>query len=51
MKHKKYNHLSKVERYQLSVLLKAGHKIAYIAKELNVHRSTLYREVKRNSKL
>ena len=50
MKHKKYNHLSKVERYQLSVLLKAGHSISYIAKQLNVHRSTLYREVKRNSK-
>ncbi len=50
MKHKKYNHLSKEQRYQLSVLLKAGHKIAYITKALNVHRSTLYREVKRNSK-
>ncbi|MCH8942234.1 MAG: IS30 family transposase [Bacteroidetes bacterium] len=50
MKHKKYNHLSKVERYQLSVLLKTENNIACIAKQLNVHRSTLYREVKRNSK-
>jgi len=50
MKKRKYNHLSKVERYQLSVLLKAGDNISYIAKQLNLHRSTLYREIKRNSK-
>jgi len=50
MQHKKYNHFSKEKRYQLSVLLKTEHKITYIAKELNVHRSTLYREVNRNSK-
>ena len=50
MKHKKYKHLSKVERYQLSVLLKSEHKISYIANQLNLHRSTLYREIKRNSK-
>jgi len=50
MQHKKYKHLSKVKRYELSALLKARHNITYISKELDIDRSTLYREVKRNSK-
>lgn len=50
MENRKYNHLSKVGRFELSVLLKAGHKISFIAKELGLHRATVYREIKRNSK-
>jgi len=39
MEKKNYNHL-----------LKAGHKISFIAKELKLNRSTLYREINRNSR-
>jgi len=50
MENKKYSHISKEQRYQISALLKAGHKISFIADKLNLHRSTLYRELKRNSR-
>ena len=49
MENKKYKHISKEQRYQISALLKAGVKIRSIAEQLNLHRSTLYRELKRNS--
>lgn len=50
MENKKYKHVSKEQRYQISVLLKAGHKVSFISEQLNLHRSTVYREIKRNSK-
>lgn len=50
MENKKYKHINKTQRYQISSLLKAGIKISTIAEQLNLHRSTLYRELKRNSR-
>jgi len=50
MENKKYTHLSQEQRYQISALLKAGLKVSSIAEQLNLHRSTLYRELKRNSR-
>ena len=46
-----YTHLSQSERYQISALLKAGHSLSEIATILRRHRSTIYREVSRNSGL
>jgi len=46
---KKYSQLSPVQRYQLAALLKAGHSKCFIAKQLGVHKSTIGREMKRNS--
>jgi len=50
MKNKKYKQISKEQRYQISVLLKSGHKVSFIAEKLNLHRSSIYREIKRNSR-
>ncbi len=50
MENKKYQHIRKEQRYQISVLLKAGHKVSFIAEQLKIHRSTVYRELKRNSR-
>lgn len=44
----KYNQLTQEQRYQIYALLKMGHAKAQIADVLGVHRSTIYREVKRN---
>ncbi|WP_028877027.1 IS30 family transposase [Teredinibacter turnerae] len=44
-----YTHLTSEERYTFSTMRKQGHSIAYIAKALDRHRSTLYRELERNS--
>jgi len=49
MKSKKYSQLNPGQRYQISALLKAGHTNVFIAQQLNVHRSTIGRELKRNS--
>jgi transposase, IS30 family len=46
-----YTHLSQSERYQIYALLKAGHGLSEIAALLRRHRSTMYREVSRNSGL
>ncbi len=46
---KKYFQLNQEQRYQISALLKAGHPNSFIAKQLGVHRSTIGRELKRNS--
>lgn len=46
---KKYFQLNLGQRYQLSALLKAGHASSFIAQQLGVHRSTISRELKRNS--
>jgi transposase, IS30 family len=44
-----YKHLSQNERYQIYALMKAGHNQLQIAQILGRHRSTISREVDRNS--
>jgi IS30 family transposase len=44
-----YTQLTREQRYQIKALLKTGHAKAEIAKVIEVHRSTIYRELKRNS--
>ena len=46
----KYTHLTENERYMLSALRKQGLTVASIAQALGRHRSTVYREVERNSR-
>ncbi len=46
---KKYSQLSPEQRYQIAALLKAGHSKCFIARQLFVHKSTIGRELKRNS--
>lgn len=46
----KYTHLSQGQRYQLEALLEIGMGKTYISDFLGVDRSTIYREIKRNSK-
>jgi len=48
MTNKNYHHLTKEQRYKIDALLKAGHKSSFIADQLKVDRSTIYRELKRN---
>ena len=45
---KKYTQLSIEQRYQIEALRKAGNSQSFIADQLEVHRSTLCRELKRN---
>lgn len=45
----KYQQLTEGKRYQISVLLGQGYRPAEIARTINVHRSTIYRELGRNS--
>jgi IS30 family transposase len=44
----KYQQLTEGKRYQISVLLGQSYRPADIAKTINVHRSTVYRELDRN---
>jgi len=46
---KGYHHLTYDERCQIYTLKKRGDSLSNIAKELGVHPSTIYREIKRNS--
>ena len=46
MKH--YTQLTEHQRYQISALMKAGHKQFEIAAVIGVHKSTISRELKRN---
>ena len=48
MTKKDYCHLTLGQRYKMEALFKAGHKGAFIAKQLKVAPSTVYRELKRN---
>ncbi len=48
---KGYHHLTKDTRCQLYTSMKRGDSAHIMAKELNIHRSTVYREFKRNSGL
>ncbi len=43
-----YTHLTRHERYQIAILLKAGHKQSEIARIMNRHPSTISRELGRN---
>ena len=45
----KYNHLSQAVRYQIYALMKAGHDQTQIAKLLDRHKSTISRELIRNT--
>jgi len=44
-----YNQFSKTKRMELAILLGKGYSVADIAGQLGYHRSTLYREITRNS--
>lgn len=44
-----FKQLTKADRIKLEALLKAGHGKQEIANQLHVHRSTIYREVKRGT--
>jgi IS30 family transposase len=46
---KKYSQLNPNQRYQIAALQKAGHSNCFIATQLSVHKSTIGRELKRNS--
>jgi IS30 family transposase len=45
---KNYKQLTSEQRYQISVLKRMGHNQTEIAKELEVHKSTIGRELRRN---
>lgn len=45
-----YNQLTNTQRYQIEAYLKNGCGITEIANQLNVHKSTISRELKRNGK-
>jgi len=44
----KYQHIVKVERHEISILLQRGCTVTEVARELGRHRSSIYRELKRN---
>ena len=48
---KKYNHLTKEQRYTISVCLKKKMSLSGIANLINVSKSTVSREIKRNSNM
>jgi IS30 family transposase len=43
-----YTHLTQDERYQIAILIKAGHKQSEIARVMNRHPCTISRELRRN---
>jgi IS30 family transposase len=44
-----YKHLSQAEKYQIHALMKAGHDQSQIAKVLDRNKSTISRELSRNT--
>ena len=48
MTKKNYCHLTREQRYKIEALIKAGHKAPFIANQLKVNKSTIYRELDRN---
>jgi len=48
MDKKNYKHITLEQRIKIEVLLKAGHKVSFIAKQLSIHCSSIYRELNRN---
>lgn len=49
MKKKKYSHITKVERSEISILLRKKYSFADIAKALEKDKGTISREIRRNS--
>lgn len=47
---KKYKHLNPEQRYAIQLMTADNASISSIARKIGVHRSTVYRELKRNSK-
>ena len=45
MKH--FKHLERADRIKMETMLNSGHKVSEVAEYLQVHRSTIYREIKR----
>lgn len=45
-----YKQLTDAQRYKIEVLLKENYSITDISKIIKINRSTIYRELKRNSK-
>ena len=45
----KFSHLSQEQRYQIQALFNAGHTRTFIADSIGVHKSTISRELRRNS--
>lgn len=43
-----YGHITKIERLEIGILRRKGHSVAEIAHELERHRSTIHRELRRN---
>lgn len=50
MSKKTYKHLTQKQRYKIDALFKANHTQSFIAQQLGVSKSTISRELKRNSK-
>ena len=48
MDKKNYNHITLEQRIKIETLLKAGHKVSFVSKQLSTDRSSIYRELKRN---
>ncbi len=48
MDKKNYNHITLEQRIKIETLLKAGHKVSFVSKQLSIDRSSIYRELKRN---
>lgn len=46
---KSFKQMTRADRISMEALLKAGHKVPEIAKLLNFHQSTIYRELKKGS--
>jgi transposase, IS30 family len=46
---KGYTHLGSEQRYKIEALYNAGHTITYISASIGVHKSSISRELKRNS--
>lgn len=44
-----YTHISRIERREISMLRRRGYSVAEIASELGRHRSSVYREIRRNT--
>ena len=47
---KNYKHISNHQRIELATLHRNGYSVNNISKQLKLHRSTVYRELKRNSR-
>ncbi len=43
-----YTHIAKLERYEISILIKRGHSVAEVAQEIGRDKSSIYRELRRN---